>query len=438
MQNTFRTLSLSLLVSLAATPVYALDFLQSYQLAVENDPDILVAQYDYQTTLQSRPQSRSSLLPNIDLDIFSSRTEQEGGSLTTTASGDYDTTGYSLTLSQSIYNHGLHLQLEQTDLAIAAAATNYSAQQQALIVRVAEAYFNALSAEDTLAFARAEKKAIGEQLEQTRQRFEVGLIAITDVKESQAQYDLSVAAEIQAQNQVHTSRETLRTIIGSYPQKLDQLDSDLPLLIPEPADIDKWVTTSKENNLALKSAQYAFEIAQTQIGIDRSGHYPSLHLDLSHNDSNTDTNTTTIDSETTRLMLNLNIPIYSGGLTSAKARQAVAQKERARSLQERELRNTVKSARDSYLGISASIAQVNAYRQALVSTQTAYEASQAGFEVGTRTAVEVLSVLREQFRAERDYARSRYDYILNILRLKQAAGILSEDDVVQINQWLVD
>lgn len=434
MRNTVCKLCFGLLFSINSHSVMALDFLQSYELAVKNDPDILAAQYDYQSSLETRSQSRSALLPQINLDVFANRVNQDSNS--TFATGDSDTTGYSVSLNQSIYSHQLYKQLEQTDLQIASSTAGFTAQQQALILRVAEAYFDVLASEDTLAFAKAEKNAIGQQLEQTRQRFEVGLIAITDVKESQAQYDLSVASEIQAENVLSTSRETLRTIIGQYPQELSKLASQFPLVVPEPANIDRWVETSKKNNLALKSARYAYQIAQTQVLIDKSGHYPSLDLNLSHEDSSTDTDVTTIDNEDTRITLNLSVPIYSGGLTSARTRQAVAQKERARSLQEQSLRSTVKAARDSYLGVTASIAQVHAFKQALISTQTAYEATQAGFEVGTRTAVEVLSVLREQYRAERDFARSRYDYILNTLRLKQAAGILSAQDVEQINQWL--
>ena len=294
-----------------------------------------------------------------------------------------------------------------------------------------------LAAGDNLAFARAEKKAIGEQLEQTKSRFEVGLIAITDVKESQAQYDLSVASEIQADNLLSTSQETLRSIMGKMSNPLRGLSRNIPLLIPEPANINQWVSKSKKNNLTLKSARYAFEIANKHISLGRSGHYPTLNLNLTHDNISRDVdNNLDTDSEDTTITLNLSIPIYSGGLTSAKTQEAILLLERSRALREKALRNTVKLSRESYLGVTTSIAQVKAFKQALISTQSAHEATQAGFEVGTRTAVDVLSVLREQYRAERDYARARYDYILNILRLKQAAGILSKQDVVEINRWL--
>lgn len=443
MKKPFKPLCVSLLMMLVSQPALSLDFLQAFEMAESSDPDIQAAKFEYQSTLDTKPQARAALLPNVSLDVFANQVKQDTTSatpfsVTSFTTGDYDSTGYNLSLIQSIYKHDLYLTLEQADLGIASAAAAYEAAQQALILRVAEVYYSVLAAKDNLAFARAEKTAIGEQLEQTRRRFDVGLIAITDVKESQAQYDLSVAQEIQAENSLSTARETLRTIIGKMPEDLNPLQEDIPLLIPEPTDIDQWVKTAKQNNLNLKSARYAFDVARKQVSINRAGHYPSLDLTLARSDtSNELEDGTEIDRENTTIGLNLSVPIYSGGLTSAQTREAVSQQERARALREKAIRDTVKVTRDSYLGVTTSIAQVKALKQALISTQTAYEATQAGFEVGTRTAVEVLSVLREQYRAERDYAQARYDYLLNTLRLKQAAGTLNREDVVHINQWLV-
>lgn len=423
------------LLLLSGNPLYAMDFLQAYELAEKNDPEIRAAEYDYETVVNIKPQTRAALLPSITLDIFTQQTEEDSNAIAST--GDYDADGYTLSLVQSVYQHDLYLKLELADLDIASAAAVFDAARQALILRVATAYYEVLAAEDNLAFAKAEKNAIGEQLEQAQTRFDVGFIAITDVKESQAQYDLAAAQEILAENILSTRRETLRNIINVMPDFLNVLPEDIPLLFPEPANIDQWEATAKKNNLTLKVAQYNFDVARKQVSINRSGHYPSLNLMLSHDDIDTDfDNPPTIDNKDTTIMLNLSVPIYSGGLTSAKTKAAVSQQERARALKEKALRDTVKLARDSYLNVTTSIAQVKAFKQALISIQSAYKATQAGFEVGTRTAVEVLSVLRDRYRAERDYANSRYDYILNMLRLKEAAGNLSKDDVVQINQWL--
>jgi outer membrane protein len=436
MNNIFKFSSIGLCLWLAGHNVFAVDFIQAYELAKKNDPEIMVASFEYQVALSDRPQIRSALLPTLKLDVYSQLVEQESNSLTNPVN-DYDANGYTLSLTQSIYNHDLYLKLEQTDISIASATVNYDAAKQALIVRVAEAYYGVLAADDNLVFTQAEKKAISKQLEQARKRFEVGMIAITDVKESQAQYDLSVASEIQAENLLSTTRETLRSIIGELPESLSVLTKEIPLIIPEPANINQWVDAAKKSNLTLKSAQYAFDIANKQVSINRSGHYPSLNLSLMHGDINQDIdNSANVDSEDTTISLNLSIPIYSGGLTSAKTRTAILQKERSRALREKALRDTIKLSRDSYLSVKTNIAQVKAFKQALISTQSAYETTLAGFDVGSRTSVEVLSVLREQYRAERDYASARYDYILSILKLKQAAGILAEQDVMQVNQWL--
>jgi len=427
---------LGLGIFIASQNAFAVDFLQAYELAKKNDPEILAASFEYQAALSTRSQTQSALLPNLTLDLFAQQVEQKNNILTNLAS-DYDSSGYRVSLTQSIYNHDLYLKLEQTDINIASAVANFDAEKQALIVRVAEAYYSVLAAGDNLAFAQAEKKAIGQQLNQSKSRFEVGLIAITDVKESQAQYDLSIASEIQAENLLFSNRETLRSIIGELPVSLNVLAKKIPLIIPTPANIDQWVETAKKNNLSLKAAKYSFDIANKQISIEQSAHYPSLNFSLRHDNVTRDpVNVRSIDSEDTTISLNLSVPIYSGGLTSAKTREAVLLKERSKALRDKVLRNTIKLSRDSYLGVTTAIAQVNAFKQALISTQSAYEATQAGFEVGTRTAVEVLSVLREQYRAERDYAKARYDYILNVLKLKQAAGILSTQDVVEVNQWL--
>ncbi len=438
MKDKLKKIALFSLALLISQPVLALDFLQAYEKAAAGDPEIQAARYEFEAALDNKPQARAALLPNVSLDLFKQKVTQDSNSPSPLSDIDYDASGYSLSLVQSLYQRDLWLNLEQADLGVASATATYDAAQQALIIRVAEAYYNVLAAQDNLAFAKAEKKAIGEQLEQTQRRFDVGLIAITDVKESQAQYDLSVAQEIQAEAQLSNSIEALQLIIGEVPGDLVPLAEDIPLLVPEPENMSQWVDTAKQSNLSLKIAQYNFDIASNEVSIGRSGHYPSLNLSVTHDDVTQEPdNSSDIESEDTTIAVNLSIPIYSGGLTSARTRAAISQKERARALREKAMRDTVQLTRTSYLGVTTSIAQVRALKQALISTQTAYEATQAGFEVGTRTAVEVLSVLREQYRAERDYAQARYDYLLNILRLKQAAGILNKQDVVRINDWLV-
>lgn len=438
--------NLHLIVLLLALPVTStgatMDFMQAFEQAQKDDPQILAAEYQYQATQETLPQARAALLPNVSLDVFAAKHNNEVTSLTTsiTTRDRYNADGYTLSLTQSLYNHGNWLRLQQADMNVAIGEAKINAARQDLIVRVAQAYYNLLAAQDNLKFATAEKESIGKQLEQNQQRFNVGLIAITDVKESQAQHDLSVAQWITAENTQATARESLRSLLGIAVDELLPLADDIPLLMPQPESIEEWVTAAKQNNLSLKAAQLSLEVAQKQVGIQRSGHYPSLSLIARRDDMTTDgVSTIAGDTESTddSITVNLNVPIYSGGLTSARTREAVALKEQTRVLRDQSLRETEQLSRISYLGVTASIARVTAFKQALISTQAAYEATNAGYEVGTRTAIDVLVALREQYRAERDYAQARYDYIINFLRLKQAAGMLSRDDVVLVNQWLV-
>lgn len=380
------------------------------------------------------------MLPQLNLSVFTSTTDQETENSTSPAISNgttsFDTDGYSLSLTQTIYNHSIYKKLQQTDMSIAAATATVEAARQDLIVRLATAYFNVLGAEDNLKFATGEKKAIGQQLEQSKKRFEVGLIAITDVKEAQASYDTSVAQEIDAQNLHSAQLEALAVMLGTYSKNIAPMVENIPLVIPQPADIQKWTDNALQNNLSLKAAQFNFQASQKQVSVDQSAHFPSLDLSAQRSFSSPDGGTFARDITDTTISVQLNVPIYSGGNTNAKHNQSIALKERARALKDKARRQTLQQTRDAYLGVTSTIAQVNAFKQALVSSQAAYEATQAGFEVGTRTAIDVLTTLREVYRAERDYARARYNYVINTLKLKQAAGILTIDDGRVINTLL--
>lgn len=417
-------------------------FASALELALQADQDLQLAKFAYESTLASRGISKANLLPQLNASAYTSTTEQKTSNSSNPAiinngSIDYDTDGYRVTLDQSIYNHSNYKNLQRTDLEIAAATAQLDAAKQDIIVRLAEAYFNVLAAQDNLKFARAEKKAIGQQLEQAKKRFEVGLIAITDVKESQASYDTSVAQEIDAENILAASGEALAVMLGTHSAQLAALKKTIPLEIPQPADIKQWTETAKQNNLSYLAANYRFQAAQKQVDADRSNHLPTLNLNAERRYSDPDGSTfVTTESTDTTITLQLSIPLYSGGGIEARARQSIALKEQARAQKEKTLRQTLQQTRDAYLGVSSSIAQVKALEQALLSTQTAHEATQAGFEVGTRTAIDVLTALREVYRAERDYARARYTYVINTLRLRQASGTLSTQDGFDIDQLL--
>ena len=419
-----------------------LNFSKALEMAYLYDQDLQAAEFQYQSAIESRGLSKAALLPQLNFTLSTNRTENttENSSQPTfiqNRSIIINTNSFDLSLSQTLYNHSLYKTLQQTDMVIAAAAANIEAARQNLIVRLATAYFNVLGAQDGLKFATAEKEAIGKQLEQSKKRFEVGLIAITDVKESQARYDTSVAQEIDSQNILSAQFEALAVILGTYTTKIAPLAEEITLAIPRPADIQAWTDSALQNNLALKAAQFNFQASQKQVDADQSQHYPTLGLVANHRFSSPDNAPfVTLDTTTTSISVQLNVPIYSGGFTSAKKRQSVALKDQARAQKEKAHRQTLQQTRDAYLGVTSSIAQVKALKQALISNQLAHEATQAGFEVGTRTAIDVLSTLREVYRAERDYARARYNYVINTLRLKQAAGTLSMSDGMAVNRLL--
>jgi len=416
----------------------AIDFSQALKLALSNDQDLQAAEFQYQSSVEGRGLSKAALLPQLNLTAFTSRKDEEteNSSFFADNSQSFSIDGYQLTLTQALYNHSFYKKLQQTDMSIASATATIESARQDLIVRLATAYFNALGAQDNLKFAIAEKESIGKQLEQSKKRFEVGLIAITDVKEAQASYDTSVAQEIDAQNILSAQLEALAVILGHHTKNIAPMRDEISLSIPEPADISKWTESAQQNNLALKAAQFNFQASQKQVHADLSEHYPFLDLIASHDYSSSDGGNFDGDSTDTRITVQLTVPIYSGGLTSAKKKQSVALKEQARSLKEKAKRQALQQTRDAYLGVTSTIAQVKALKQALLSNQSAHEATQAGFEVGTRTAIDVLTTLREVYRAERDYARARYNYVINTLRLKQAAGTLSTSDGDSINGFL--
>lgn len=432
-------LLLILLTAVLLVPARAEDLTSIYQRARDNDPAYRAARAEYLAAREAPNQSRALLLPNLSASADYTDISQDytGGS---TPDQDYVSKGYSLNLSQAIYHHDFYVQLRQAKSQVAQASATFSQAEQELILRVAESYFQVLGAEDNLSFARAEQKAIAEQLNQTKQRFKVGLTAITDVHEAQARYDQSVAQSLAAENQLAVSREGLREITGRYYSVLAPLSKQSPLLTPEPQDIEQWVRTAKDRSLALIAAEQAMRIARDEIARNRAGHYPTLDLVASQSHTETDGGAfvtfTGKETDDTRIGVQLNLPLYQGGLVSSRTRAAAHQYQQARDRYDQQQRATERQTRSAYLNVQANISQVKAFAQALQSSRTALQATEAGYEVGTRTAVDVLNARREVFRAERDYAQSRYNYILETLRLKQAAGILAEADLAAINRWL--
>jgi outer membrane protein len=434
--------------------------LDIYRRALMNDPSIREAEATYLATAEVRPQARSVLLPDLSLggrrsggfsESATPAVEQGTGQVVGSSSEqDVQVTSTSINLTQTLFNWADYATLRQSDKRVARAETDYLAAQQDLVMRVAEVYFNVLAAEDTLAAEVVTREARARQLEQAQRRFEVGLIAITDVQEFQAGYDQAVATEIEAQRSLATAQEFLREIIGEGVSDLAGPIDDLPLLTPDPASPEQWVMMALDQNLALVSSRLAADIAQDDIAIQRAGRLPTLSLTASYSDSETD-RIITIDNPppgTPRVRptlsapegydwtIDLRFPIFTGGLNRSRIQQAVYQHRAASEALERVARQTERQARDAYLGVMSEISRVQALRQAVESSRTALRAGEAGFEVGTRTSVDVLALQDNLRRQETTYARSRYDYILNVMRLKDAVGTLSEADVQQVDGWL--
>lgn len=429
-----------------------------YRRALRNDPAVREAEATYLANAEIKPQTRAGLLPGLSFgatrsnrfsDTIGGALDPSGLPIGSRSVFDQDGNGWSISLTQTLFDWSQYASLRQADKIVARAETDYEAAKQDLLLRVATRYFDVLAAEDNLASAVAAREAIARQLEQAQRRFEVGLIAITDVQQSQAGYDDAVAAEIEAQRLLSTSHEFLREIIGEVVTDLQSPTDELPLVTPDPASAEQWVATALQQNLALVSSRLQAEVASDNIDIQRGNRLPTLSLSAGYSEDSNDrsqtiynsagvaqTSLTTQRPDGRSWSINLNFPIFTGGLNRSRIQQSVYQHRAATEALERIARQTEREARDAYLGVISEISRVRALRQAVESNRTALRATEAGFEVGTQTTVDVLASQNNLRRAETTYSRSRYDYILNVLRLKQAAGSLSAADVEQIDGWL--
>jgi len=440
----FKTLPLSrlrlllpaLLCLMIMETVHAADLMDVYNLAERSDPQFRQAAANKRAVLESRPQAYSKLLPSINFTANSYYNTQDTVADFRGGNFRYSSRGYNLNLRQPLFHWDRYLQVDQANSSIKQADAQLALAQQSLMVRVAQAYFNVLAAQDTLQFARAEKRALGRQLEQSKQRYDVGLTAITDVQEAQAGYDRAVAQEIAAENDIDNNREALREITGQYVDNLDQLAVKMPLVKPNPADIDEWTDTALRQNLNVIVAQDAVDLSRQEIKIQHAGHYPTLDLvsQYGYDDSGGRFGKTITRSGA--IGLELNVPIFGGGYVSSKTREAEDRLQQQLEVLEQARRQAHLSTRQAYLGVISGISQIKALNQAVISSETAQKATEAGFEVGTRTAVDVVASERATYQAKRDYARARYNYLIDTLRLKLAAGILSKEDMAQVNMWL--
>jgi outer membrane protein len=453
----FKCLALALAL---ATPALlnAASLLEVYQQALQSDPLIHEAEARRLAALEALPQARSALFPQINangnwrtlnLSGTSIETDSGGGIAPVPQESSTEIQGWNVGLRQTLFRWDQIVGLKQAGKIVAKAEADREAAQQDLIIRVSARYFEVLAAEDRLTSIHADRLAIARQLEQAKQRFEVGLIAITDVQESQAAYDNSVASEIQAKRELATARNFLREITGEYVSTLSAPGENFPLPNPNPADQQSWIDLAMGQNLALVSSRLDEQIARDEIAFRRTGHYPTVEFVASYADSDSTISDQvrngvpipdfpTLNQQGDSIAIEVTFPIFSGGRTSSRVREAVYLHRASREQLQRVTRETERATRDAYLGVLSEISRVKALKQAVASSRTALEATQAGFDVGTRTIVDVLNSQRTLFIAITNYFQSRYVYIGNVLLLKQAAGSLQIQDLEQIDRWLED
>ena len=446
----FRLAPFALACTLAGT-AQAGALLDVYAQAESSDKTLQAAGFQRDASREARPQAIAALLPQLNgqgsysiQDSTTAYSSARFGSPTpVTISQDTKSEDktLSLSLSQAIFDWAAFTRLGQSYSQVALAETGYQAAQQELILRTAQAYFGVLTTGETLRAAQAQNAAIGRQLEQSKQRFEVGLSAITDVQDAQARSDLALAQQLQAETAHSAAQRALAQITGSRSNKVVAVREDLPLVGPDPQTADSWIEAARKANLAVVAAQLVAKVADADVTIARSRHLPTLGLQGGYSDSSGDYTSNGIkspnSSEGTQIQAIVTVPIFSGGATQSGVRAAKAAYGQRQAEYDNALRTAERNAGDAYQGVLTGISSVKAFKAAVTSTRTALEASEVGLQVGTRTAIDVLNAQQQLYAAESNYAKARYDYLLSLLQLKLAAGRLKASDLAAIDQLLV-
>lgn len=419
--------------------------LNIYQLAVSNDPTLASARSANLAGQEKLAQAKALSRPTVTINSNFSHSETDiryiGGNNPFRQAGpqSFDTRTYGLNVNQPLYRKQNSVQYEQAKIQVSQADQQLVLAQQNLMLRTAQAYFEVLLAQDKIDLINAQKSAISRQLEQAKANFEVGTATITDVNEAQARYDLTLAQEIAAVNELEAKKRAVQSIIGQLPQGLASVRSDIKTVLPQPYDMEKWVELAQQNNLNLMIQQQTFEITSQEVERQNAGHYPTLDAVGSYTDTyaNGGINGFGNDLKNGTLGLQLQIPLYQGGAISSRVREAIANKQKAQEDVEVARRQAELETRQAYLNLTGSVAQVKAYEQALISSQSQLDSTNLGYEVGVRTSVDVLNAQQQYYSAKRDLLQARYTYLLSILRLKAATGLINEADLADINERLI-
>lgn len=432
-----RRLLAASLLSFSLTPLsYALDLAQAYNLALKNDADWAATTNAFKAEQLKEGQNYGALLPTVGLSasLSENRISPDNG-----ASADYSATQYGLQVKQPLYRADLWRSWEQSRKAASASEAGYRQKQQELVLKVSEAYLNVLRAQETLGTTQAEEAALKRQLEQAQKRFEVGLIAKTDVLEAQAQLDGAIANRISAEVGVSSTRETLTAVIGQNPGTLAALRTDFAVTAPMPSNADDWAEMAKAKNPSMEAARLNQQVAEQAWRTQRAGHLPTVDLVGSFGVTDRDTSNpqyAASNGESTVIAVELQLPLYAGGRTNNAIQQAAYLKDSARDQVTAAERQLTAQARTAYLNAAADSYRAAARQQAVKSNEAALAATKAGYDVGTRNIVDVLLAERNLYAARRDHANAKYDYLINTLKLRAAAGQLGLKDVQELNGWM--
>lgn len=416
------------------------DLLRIYEMARTMDPEFQQAIANLRAAEEQLPQARSGLRPNVTANASANSiwSDSDLSAPNGDTSDDYQQLRYGVTLAQPLYRYDRSRLVDQAEIEVNRAEINFSFAEQALILRVAERYFAVLDAEEGVKAAEANLQAIRRQLKQAEERFEVGVIARTDVEEARARADISRADLLDAQDQLNTERESIRQLTNQDHTEISSVREEAELASPQPRSVDRWRQLAETDNLELAAAHLAASAAMTEIDVQRGDGRPSIDFIAGYSGTEQyDRNGRDPSASELSAGVELNVPLYRGGLTSSRIREAQSRYTVALESLEQVRRTVSRNAADSYRGVLTALERVRALNQARASTRSALEATEAGFEVGTRTIVDVLNAQREVFNAERNYQQARHAYFINSLRLQLAAGALTVDDLAEINQVLV-
>ncbi|KAF0205956.1 MAG: type I secretion outer membrane protein TolC [Gallionellaceae bacterium] len=439
----YSKITMSVLLALGIqAQAQAVDLLETYHAAQGQDAVFASARASQQAGREKLTQGRATMLPSVNLTANSTYYDNQIDFPTASRQMNYNSSGIGVTLVQPLFRQQNWLAYTESELQVAISDAQFHLAEQDLIVRVAQAYFDVLISQDSVQLAEAQKKAIAEQLEQARRNFEVGTATITDTYEAQARFDLTNAQLIAAQSNLEIKRRSLQQIANANTGELKLISAELKLDAPQPADVSKWVDDAQQRNLQVVIAQAGAELADKEVARNRGGHYPTL--DLVANVSKSTANGGTFNgtgygpSDTTSKSVGVqfNMPLFQGGATQSKWREAEANRDKAQQDMENARRSVGVQVRQAYLGVVSGIAQVQALQQALKSSESLLQASKLGQNVGVRTSLDVLNAQQQLFSTRRDLYQAQYNYLVSQLRLKAAAGNLTEADLARVNQAL--